>query len=75
MSSITRTLARRVAIQRPAFSAVQATRPFTTTLQWQKSPIDSVKDGVKKVDRTVSNKLADGLDVAGLSTSSPLISL
>ncbi|KAK2030136.1 hypothetical protein LX32DRAFT_638505 [Colletotrichum zoysiae] len=39
-----------------------APRSFTTTAPVQKSPTEAVKDGLKTVDRKVSDKLVDGID-------------
>lgn len=67
MSYITQTLARRVATV-PRAVAVHAPRAFTTSIARQKTPVDSVKDGLKTVDRAVSDKLVDGINVAGMKT-------
>jgi hypothetical protein len=46
--------------------AIPASRPFTTTLIQQKTAKDSVKDGLKSVDRAVSDNIVlPGLDAAG----------
>jgi hypothetical protein len=45
--------------------AIQASRPFTTSLIQQKTAKDTVKDGLKTVDRAVSDKIVVGLDAAG----------
>ncbi|KAK1981322.1 hypothetical protein LZ30DRAFT_823154 [Colletotrichum cereale] len=39
-----------------------APRSFTTTVPAQKSATETVKDGLKTVDRKVSDKLVDGID-------------
>jgi len=45
--------------------AIQAPRPFSTTFVQQKTAKDSVKDGLKSVDRAVSdNVVLPGLDAA-----------
>lgn len=38
---------------------------FTTTVQLHKSATETVKDSVKSVDRAVSDKLVDGIDLGG----------
>jgi len=55
-------LRRAVFLPRTAY----ATRAFTTSFAAQKSATEAVKDGAKKVDRTVSdNVVLPGLDAAG----------
>lgn len=44
--------------------ATQAPR-FTTTSRTYKNPVESAKDGLKAVDRGVSDKLVDGINAAG----------
>ncbi|ROV94753.1 hypothetical protein VMCG_08837 [Cytospora schulzeri] len=67
MSSFAQLTARRVAtVSRSAASSTFSTVPrasFTTTVQLQKNPIDTAKDGLKKVDRVVSDKLVDGINI------------
>jgi len=57
MSFLLRTLPRQSA--RVAF----APRAFSTTIVQRKSPTEAVKDTVKTVDRAVSDKLVDGIEV------------
>lgn len=65
MSSITGTVARRAAIvPRAVVAAPISARPFTTTPAVQKTATESVKQGLKKVDRAVSDKIVVGLDAA-----------
>ena len=65
MSSVARIAARRVAtVQRPAF-AYQPARAFSVTHRLQKTATESAKDGIKKVDRVVSDKIVKGIDAAG----------
>lgn len=46
--------------------AVQAPRSFSTSLAWRKTPTESVKDGLKTVDRAVTdNVVIPGIDAAG----------
>ncbi|TLD33598.1 hypothetical protein PspLS_01010 [Pyricularia sp. CBS 133598] len=55
---------RRVALaSRTAVSTVPRAS-FTTGSILNKTPTESVKDGLKKVDRAVSDKLVDGINVA-----------
>lgn len=63
MSFLTQTLARRATVIPRAATAVSA-RHFTTSLAAQKTMTESAKDGMKTVDRAVSDKLVDGLDAA-----------
>jgi uncharacterized protein YjbJ (UPF0337 family) len=63
MSFLTESAVRRVAML-PRAVAISAPRPFTTSLMAQKTATESVKDGLKTVDRTVSDKLVDGIDAA-----------
>jgi hypothetical protein len=56
----------RPAAVRPVFAA--AARPgaaFSTTQPACKTVIENVKDGARVVDRAVSDKLVDGISVAG----------
>jgi hypothetical protein len=66
MSFVTEVLARRIAtvpVAIPRAVAVQAPRSFTTTIAAQRTPTEAVKDGLKTVDRAVSDKLVDGIDI------------
>lgn len=46
--------------------AVQAPRSFSTSRAWRKTPTESVKDGLKTVDRAVTdNVVIPGIDAAG----------
>ncbi len=66
MSFLIEATTRRVATALPRASiAARAPRAFSTSIVYQKSPTESVKDGLKSVDRAVSDKLVDGLDAAG----------
>lgn len=64
MSSL-QTAARRVAtVQIPRTIASSAPRAaFSTSVQLQKSPKDVAKDALKTVDRAVSDKLVDGINI------------
>ena len=63
-------IARRAAIIPRAVVAAHtqtpiSSRPFSTTYPVQKVVPDSVKSGLKKVDRAVSDKIVVGIDAAG----------
>jgi len=45
--------------------ATTATRLFSTVPYLQKGPIETVKDAAKKVDRTISDGLVQGIDKTG----------
>lgn len=47
---------------RQAAVAKPAPRLFSTAVVYQKSPTESVKDGLKSVDRTVSDTIVKGID-------------
>jgi hypothetical protein len=67
MSFLTRTVV-------PRFSAqlrVAGARAFSTTLVTRKIVPDAVKEPVKKIDRAVSDKLVDGIEL-GRKHSIPL---
>ncbi|TLS22866.1 uncharacterized protein PpBr36_06478 [Pyricularia pennisetigena] len=56
---------RRVALaSRTAAVSTVPRASFTTGSILNKTPTESVKDGLKKVDRVVSDKLVDGINVA-----------
>ncbi|KAI9147739.1 hypothetical protein HJFPF1_12770 [Paramyrothecium foliicola] len=63
MSFLTESAVRRVAML-PRAVAFSAPRTFTTSLAAQRTAPEAVKDGLKTVDRAVSDKLVDGIDVA-----------
>lgn len=48
-------------------AAISASRTFTTSLAAHKSATETVKDGLKSVDRVVSDKIVDGINVGGQS--------
>lgn len=43
---------------------------FTTSLSQRKNIVDAGKDALKSVDRAVSDKIVDGIDVGGTSSFS-----
>lgn len=49
----------------------QSPRLFSTTLVQQKGPVEAAKDGLKTVDRAVSDAAVAGIDKGGMSTHSP----
>jgi hypothetical protein len=48
-----------------------ATRGFATTVLRQKTATETVKDTLKTVDRAVSDKIVDGIELGGWSSPSP----
>lgn len=65
MSFIAESLSRRLGTGARAVltSNNAAARTFTTYVAAQRSATDAVKDSLHKVDRAVSDKLVDGIDV------------
>lgn len=67
MSFLPEAAARRViALQAPLRTAVTSSAPraaFSTTVTLQKSAAESAKDTLKGVDRAVSDKLVDGINI------------
>ncbi|KAF3763299.1 hypothetical protein M406DRAFT_323083, partial [Cryphonectria parasitica EP155] len=67
MSFLTEITTRRMAtLTRTAANTTFTTLPrasFSTTVQLRKNPVDVAKDGLKTVDRAVSDKLVDGINV------------
>lgn len=59
MSFIARTTLRRAAF---------APRAFSTSFAVQKSPVDTAKDALKTVDKAVSSKIVDGIEIGGMFT-------
>ena len=45
--------------------AAQTPRAFTTSFAAHKTATETVKSGLKSVDRAVSDKVVDGIDAAG----------
>lgn len=73
MSFLIETVGRRMAtLPRvvPRAAAI-APRQFTTTTPAHKSATETVKDGLKTVDRKVSDKLVDGINLGCKSCVSP----
>lgn len=58
MATISRTAARS-----SNFTSTVPRAALSTTVQLQKNPVDATKDGLKKVDRAVSDKIVDGIDI------------
>ncbi|RQM06207.1 hypothetical protein DH86_00003337 [Scytalidium sp. 3C] len=48
--------------------AVVAPRYFSTTPATQKGPVETAKDAVKTVDRAVSDKIVDGIELGEKAT-------
>lgn len=63
-TSRTAALARRLATApRSATTTLLPRAAFTTTAPHQKTTVDSAKDTLKSVDRKVSDKLVDGINI------------
>ncbi|KAF4980907.1 hypothetical protein FZEAL_3192 [Fusarium zealandicum] len=62
MSFLTQNVLRRVALA-PRVISIQAPRAFTTSFVVQRTATEAVKDTAKKVDRVVSDKIVDGIEV------------
>lgn len=68
MSFLTEITARRMAaLTRTRFATTVPRASFTTTFSQRKNVIDAGKDALKKVDRAVSDKLVDAIDIGGTS--------
>jgi hypothetical protein len=55
----------RTAARSSTFTSTAPRAAFSTTVQLQKNPVDATKDGLKKVDRVVSDKIVDGINIGG----------
>lgn len=66
LRSATRALPRAAAVN-------TTTRAFSSTVVYQKTATQTVKDGVKSVDQAVSSKIVDGIDAAGKKQDFSLI--
>ncbi len=79
MSFLTEAATRRLAtLQVPRTLATSAPRAaFSSSVTLQRTPVEAAKDTLKTVDRAVSDKLVDGIDITSMycHTSSPLIPL
>ncbi|KAK0764833.1 hypothetical protein N5P37_002305 [Trichoderma harzianum] len=68
MSFLTRTInvSRTAAVVTPVsrIAAVRTSRTFTTSLAAQRTATEAVKDELKHIDRAVSDKLVDGINIA-----------
>jgi hypothetical protein len=64
----------RAALRSTRVALAPAPRAFSTSFAAQKSATESVKDGVKTVDRAVSDKLVDGIELGRMYSlySAPL---
>ncbi|TQW08147.1 hypothetical protein IF2G_04023 [Cordyceps javanica] len=49
----------------PRATNASAARAFSSTVVYQKTATETVKDGIKTVDKAVSGKIVDGIDAAG----------
>ena len=69
MSFFTEVAVRRLATAsrtaaRPTLTSTLPRAAFSSTARQEKTATETVKDGLKAVDRAVSDKLVDGIDVA-----------
>lgn len=67
MSFLTQRLPRSLATSIPRTLTTTSIRTFTTSPALSKTATDSVKDGLKTVDRAVSDKLVDGINLTSTS--------
>ncbi|EOO03227.1 putative lea domain-containing protein [Phaeoacremonium minimum UCRPA7] len=68
MSFLTEAAARRLAsvpraVATSGFTTTVPRASFTTSIQLQKTATETVKDSLKTVDRAVSDKLVDGINI------------
>lgn len=67
MSFLTEVTTRRLATLSSSISRTTLTTvpraSFTTTIQLRKTPVEATKDTLKSVDRAVSDKLVDGINM------------
>ncbi|KAK7423210.1 hypothetical protein QQZ08_009207 [Neonectria magnoliae] len=63
MSFLTESILRRATII-PRITFAQAPRAFSTHFALNRTATEAVKDGVKTVDRVVSDKIVDGIDAS-----------
>lgn len=66
MSFLTKTVTSRMAMTSRSVMT-QAPRSFSVAARLQKNPVEATKDTLKQADRTVSDKLVDGIDAARTS--------
>ncbi len=66
MSFLTRTTLRTAS--RAQFISATTPRVFSTSFVTRKSATEAVKDTVKTVDRAVSDKLVDGIELSRMSS-------
>lgn len=58
----------RFALRMPRVLAAPAPRTFATSMRLQKTATESVKDGLKSVNKAVGEKIADGINAASDAT-------
>ncbi|KAK7908438.1 LEA domain protein [Apiospora marii] len=63
MSFLTKTVTSRMAMTSRSVMT-QAPRSFSVAARLQKNPVEATKDTLKQADRTVSDKIVDGIDAA-----------
>lgn len=71
MSFLTEMTTRRMATLSRARFATVPRATFTTSVYLRKNVVDAGKDTLKTVDRAVSDKLVDGIDIGGTSYPAP----
>lgn len=49
-----------------AIPRATASRAFSTTVVYEKTVTETVKDGIRTVDQAVSSKIVDGINAAGM---------
>ncbi|KAH7156886.1 hypothetical protein EDB81DRAFT_403341 [Dactylonectria macrodidyma] len=67
MSFLTENLVRNAGLvprMLPRMIAIQAPRSFSTSIAFNRTATETIKDGVKTVDRAVSDKLVDGINAS-----------
>lgn len=64
MSFLTENIVRQVTLI-PRIIARQSPRAFSTSLVFNRTATEAIKDGAKSIDRAVSDKLVDGINATG----------
>lgn len=64
MSFLTENIIRQATLI-PRIIARQSPREFSTSLVFNRTATEAIKDGAKSVDRAVSDKLVDGINATG----------
>ncbi len=69
MSFLTRTSFRTAAAASRLQFCTSRTAAFSTSFVAYKTPVETVKDGVKTVDHAVSQKIVEGIELGGMFLS------